>query len=117
MNCDNHYTHCGTDWTVEDCDSFHNDKCPKCGDEICPTRSTEYTSGGAQEHYHVDITSNITIENVNIGMLRRQRNTLLELTASEVQHGLNPEEMENLEGLVSLCDIMLDIAEGFGGKL
>lgn len=52
MICDNQYFHCGTSWTLEDCDSFHNDECPKCGSEITPERSTEYTEEGTKEHYH-----------------------------------------------------------------
>lgn len=52
MLCDNHYSHCDTDWTVENCDSFHNDRCPSCDTEVQPIRSTEYTDEGTKEHYH-----------------------------------------------------------------
>ena len=52
MLCDNHYSHCDESWTLEDCDSFHNDECPKCGSEITPANSTEYTEEGTKEHYH-----------------------------------------------------------------
>jgi phage FluMu protein Com len=52
MLTDNHYTHCNKSWTTEDCDSFHNDKCPKCGSEITPTESTEHTENGTKQHYH-----------------------------------------------------------------
>jgi hypothetical protein len=52
MQVTNHYTHCNEDWDVDDCDSFHNDRCPNCGKEIEPHSSTEYTSGGEKKHYH-----------------------------------------------------------------
>lgn len=52
MLVDNHYVHCGEEWVVEDCDSFHNDRCPVCEAEIQPYQSTEYTSDGTKEHYH-----------------------------------------------------------------
>ena len=52
MLCDNKYTHCDEEWEVEDCDSFHNDKCPQCGEEVEPLSSTEYTDEGTVEHYH-----------------------------------------------------------------
>ena len=48
----------------------------------------------------------ITVESVNIKLLRKQRNYLLE------QEG-NPA----CNGLISLLDLMLDKAEGFGGSL
>jgi uncharacterized CHY-type Zn-finger protein len=45
MICDNHYTcaKCGEEWTAHDCDSFHDDKCPKCNTCMTPHTSTEYT--------------------------------------------------------------------------
>ena len=52
MLTDNHYEHCGIEWTIEDCDSFHNDKCGVCGKEVSPVSSTEYTEDGTKEHYH-----------------------------------------------------------------
>lgn len=52
MLVDNKYSHCGDEWVVEDCDSFHNDKCPECNKEIEPHQSTEYTDEGTKEHYH-----------------------------------------------------------------
>ena len=42
MNCTNHYIHCGHHWDEEDCDSFHNDRCPRCNKEIEPYFSTVY---------------------------------------------------------------------------
>jgi hypothetical protein len=56
MLVDNHYTHCNTDWTAPECDSFHNDRCPVCNQEITPHSSTEYTEDGNKMHYHTDPT-------------------------------------------------------------
>lgn len=55
MLVDNHYVHCGEEWTVEGCDSFHNDRCPKCETEIQPYQSTEYTEEGTKELYHTSL--------------------------------------------------------------
>lgn len=52
MYVDNHYEHCGKHWTLDGCDSFHNDKCPECNKEIEPYSSTEYTEEGSKEHHH-----------------------------------------------------------------
>jgi len=52
MLATNHYAHCGEEWSVSDCDSFHNDHCPVCDKEIEPYQSTEYTEDGVKEHYH-----------------------------------------------------------------
>lgn len=37
----NHYRHCGEEWEDDDCDSQHNDRCPKCDEEIEPFESEE----------------------------------------------------------------------------
>jgi len=50
------------------------------------------------------------VKGVNITLLRKQRDTLLEIVSIGHQ---SPKEMEALEGLIMLCDEMLDIAEGF----
>jgi hypothetical protein len=44
----NHYSHkeCGEEWSLEGCDSFHNDECPACESEILPTSSTVFTESG-----------------------------------------------------------------------
>lgn len=55
MICDNHYSHCGEVWTVEGCDSFHNDRCPKCKNEVQPDSSTEYTEHGPKQHHHQEV--------------------------------------------------------------
>jgi hypothetical protein len=47
----NHYEHCGVEWDLEECDSFHNDHCPICDREIEPFSATEYTEEGTEEHY------------------------------------------------------------------
>lgn len=44
----------------------------------------------------------ITVPNVDVALLRKQRNYLLELPSNE-----------HAEGLISLLDAMLDNAEGF----
>ena len=45
---------------------------------------------------------NLLVKNVNVTLLRRQRNKLLEF--------INPSE--ELTGLINLLDNMLDVAEG-----
>ena len=39
---ENWYNHCNDNWFLEDCDSFHNDRCPECDKEIQPYESFEY---------------------------------------------------------------------------
>jgi hypothetical protein len=46
---------------------------------------------------------NILVENVNVDLLRAQRNKLLEF--------LNPSD--EINGLINLLDYMLDVAEGY----
>lgn len=41
MNIKNFYSHCGTIWFLDDCDSFHDDKCDVCGCSITPFLSKE----------------------------------------------------------------------------
>jgi len=57
-----------------------------------------------------NITKEITVPNVNIELLREQRDCLL----NELLY--NPEEIgeyrrEMLDGIINLLDVMLDIAE------
>lgn len=59
-----------------------------------------------------DVRVTVTVEKVNLTMLRRQRRTLLHLMGGQKGYS-----RENLEGLLSLCDVMLDIGEGYGDKL
>lgn len=37
----NFYKCCGVEWQDDECDSEHNDHCPRCDDEIEPYRSEE----------------------------------------------------------------------------
>jgi hypothetical protein len=48
----NHYTcpNDDTQWSEDDCDSFHNDHCPVCGGEIIPTHSTDEDTGEEIRH-------------------------------------------------------------------
>jgi len=52
----------------------------------------------------------ITVERVNIPLLRKQRNSLLELREKIKD---NPEKHLLISGAIHLLDSMLDIAEGF----
>jgi len=52
----------------------------------------------------------ITVERVNIPMLRKQRNSLLELRENIKD---NPEQGLLIDGTIHLLDAMLDIAEGY----
>ena len=52
----------------------------------------------------------ITVERVNIPLLRKQRDSLLEFRQNLM---LNPEQHLLLSGTIHLLDSMLDIAEGF----
>ena len=52
----------------------------------------------------------ITVERVNIPLLRKQRNSLLELREKIKD---NPEKHLLISGTIHLLDSMLDIAEGF----
>lgn len=42
----NHYEHCSEEWELSECDSFHNDRCPSCDQEITPVVSIVYDEGG-----------------------------------------------------------------------
>lgn len=50
----------------------------------------------------------ITVPNVNIALLKQQRNHLLSLTRLSINVS---GENDELEGVISLLDAMLDIAE------
>ena len=52
----------------------------------------------------------ITVERVNIPMLRKQRDSLLELRGKIKD---NPEQDLLISGTIHLLDSMLDIAEGY----
>ena len=41
----NYYRHCDTDWNDPECNSMHNDRCPKCNAEIQPYFSQENETG------------------------------------------------------------------------
>jgi hypothetical protein len=47
MSLENHYSHCGIQWTLTDCDSAHNDECESCHGEIMPLASTVYSASGS----------------------------------------------------------------------
>ncbi len=64
------------------------------------------------------MSQTITVQNVDIDMLRIQRNTLLGVIdrisdAARPSHNDKKMIADNLGGLVELLDTMLDIAEGF----
>lgn len=44
MSIENFYSHCGTVWTLSDCDSFHEDECSVCQSSITPYLSIEYNT-------------------------------------------------------------------------
>ncbi len=46
----NKYSHCGEDWEDDECDSMHNDKCPKCNKEIEPYESVDNATGAVVNH-------------------------------------------------------------------
>jgi len=58
------------------------------------------------EPYHV--RADITVNGVNVTMLRRQRNTLLGLVSSAMG-----DAREHVRGVINMIDDMLDSAEGF----
>lgn len=64
----NHYgcTTCGHRWSVPDCDSTHNDKCPECNCEmeVC---DFEYQ----QEHTDIEIAVNYVRKSYAHGTLKR----------------------------------------------
>jgi|GEM_PF-5483350 len=39
-----------TQWSEDNCDSFHNDHCPACGNEIIPSHSIDEKTGEAIRH-------------------------------------------------------------------
>lgn len=49
MQTENFYFHCGTQWSDDDCDSYHNDRCPECNAEIEPYKSED--SDGEVVHH------------------------------------------------------------------
>lgn len=135
MNCDNHYECCDSKWTTEDCDSFHNDECPECGDEMTPMSSTEYTEEGTKEHYHsmsvyevdlvgfaggTDLTDDLVlwVKANNLDAV----NTLLE-PVSAVVSSIQLTDMDNshteadgidlIEGVSTEDDVMSRVAGGY----
>lgn len=67
MLCDNHYDHCGKKWTLESCDSFHDDECPECRSSITASSSTEFVNGGQITRHHAsDINSGTQIFEVSL---------------------------------------------------
>ena len=59
------------------------------------------------------MSQTITVQDVNIHLLRRQRDIVVSLLSNGDSTQLNQNNWQDLEGLVNLCDEMLDIAEGF----
>lgn len=60
------------------------------------------------------MTKCFMVRNVNVPLLREQRNTLLKLL--KFLDNLNTENAEYIaaiDGIVNLCDYMLDEAEGY----
>ena len=52
----------------------------------------------------------ITVDRVNISLLRKQRNTLLKVINIYAE---GTTEKIHLDGLINFCDHMLDVAEGY----
>ena len=64
--------------------------------------------------------TNINVENVDVPMLREQRDDLLAtietmkiLTKHYRTHSQYQQQVESLGGIVNMLDAMLDIAEGY----
>ena len=53
--------------------------------------------------------ANINVKNIDISLLREQRDDLL-ATIETMQ--LQEKQVESLDGIVNMLDVMLDIAEG-----
>ena len=53
--------------------------------------------------------ANINVKNIDVSLLREQRDDLL-ATIEAMQ--LQEKQVENLDGIVNMLDVMLDIAEG-----
>jgi len=56
------------------------------------------------------MTTDIVVKNVDVPMLREQRDTLINVIAKEIGR---EDQADSLEGIVNLLDVMLDNAEGF----
>ena len=54
------------------------------------------------------IFANINVKNIDVSLLREQRDDLL-ATIETMQ--LQEKQVENLDGIVNMLDVMLDIAE------
>ena len=54
--------------------------------------------------------ANINVKNIDISLLREQRDDLL-ATIETMQ--LQEKQVESLDGIVNMLDVMLDIAEGY----
>ena len=52
----------------------------------------------------------ITVPNVSVPLLRRQRNALIEIAGDDTNS--QPKRQVALDGVINLLDSMLDIAEG-----
>lgn len=54
---------------------------------------------------------NILVENMNVDLLREQRDELLKLVLAAID--LTGYKIEKINGVIHLLDYMLDVAEGF----
>lgn len=59
MQVENFYFHCGTQWSDDDCDSFHNDRCPVCNAEIEPYKSKDISD---PEYVHHPLSNEIAFD-------------------------------------------------------
>ena len=55
------------------------------------------------------IFANINVKNIDVSLLREQRDDLL-ATIETMQ--LQEKQVESLDGIVNMLDVMLDLAEG-----
>ena len=84
MQVENHYFHCGEEWSDDDCDSFHNDRCPVCRAEIEPFESQELATGKLVHH---PLSPDITPDLASL-MMNRTRilvNRLAEVTGGDIE--------------------------------
>ena len=61
MTYDNHYMHCGNQWTLTGCDSTHNDECETCHGEIQPFASVDYSKSETSLIVHDADLSSIAV--------------------------------------------------------
>lgn len=61
----NFYKHCGEEWVDAECDSHHNDHCPKCNGEIEPYKSVHNATGE-----EVDLIGRAALEDARNEVIR-----------------------------------------------